>query len=487
MQKVDEGILDLLDGDTHMVDAGILDLLGGGGGGGDRPKRPSNGGQRILSKRLADERKIARAKKRRRRTDLEADERELQAAKQNTQNVGWYKVERKLSAANQKGKSLRRARHQSCSEVLDEMEVTTRDVWPKPVPSQPPAPEPEGPSIAWVEEHIASTEGPVEEDTADPKRIFLDTDLPEEIKRIARANNGSAPVEPEARKVPRLDQIVPIQERAIMDRGRGRIILQQAQDPHARRVAVSKNYLLQHHGANSAPITPILERYFLEYNNPNKTRLFNVQYPDGHAEQRTLPHFVDSLSSTPCHKQIILHRADEEQRLLRTAVVAWKEKSCGNANDCQGQNFIDYPCCLVAFSTPDEHATYLETGEWPHYKQDPTSRLCLLCIRDYIKEANSGARASMASMSNRYHRLMMIQNIVDQEGEYPMEACLYNSGAYQGLPGPVVSYHVNDYAAVEGWVDVNGERERIIRVLQDQGIAQVGGGSDSHFCQGSPQ
>ena len=480
MAAVDPGILSLVDQDTPMVDAGILDLIDGGR---DRA-RPRDGCQRILGKRLADERAMKRAKKRGRRADLTVDERELRAAKENTQTVGWYKVERKLSTANQKGKSLRRARHQSCTEVLDEMTDRTQDVWPQPECAPPPEPEPTGATHEWVESHVRENPVQVEEDTADPKRVFLDTDLPEEIRREAGGLGGSA----EDRKVPALDKIVPIYERTVMDRGKSRIILQEAQNPHARRVAVSKNYLLQHHGENSAPIAPILEKYFLEYANPNQTRLFNVRYPDGREEQRPLPHFLDSISSSPRHKQIILHRADEEDRLLRTPVAAWKEKACGNANDCQGRKFIDFPCCLVAFSTPDEHATFLETGEWPHYKKEKTARLCLLCLRDYIKEAHSGARASMQSMSNRFHRLMMIQNIVDQEGEYPMSACLYNGVAYQGLPGPLVSYQANDYSAVESWVETAaGERVRIIRVLQEPGIPRVGGGSESHFCQGSPQ
>lgn len=420
-------------------------------------------------------------------------ERELAAMREHTHDINTSSLIKKITPDKQWKKPPRRCEHLS---VADSIETTLG---------------PDGTKYLEVLPHATLTaedyrrqggfEGAVAADTdaavsvSDPRKTYLENDILLDhtvMSTITDATEDDAEMMEAVAQVPkRAEQILPIAERATLQRAYCKNIIVRSQDEPDRRVAAAIEWI-RRDSADTRHISQLMRAALHTHARSNGIRMHRVRYEATSGRQgeevRPLPFHISAF--TPADQQelsrkVMLPRKFEENILLRAPIYQLNERPCANGIICQGNViFMDAHFQLREFVTPDEYHTFTATGKWPHLSQD--ARPCLLCMRSIINTAYYAALGAGEYMDNASYPLGNICNYVDRPGEYAATDCISNNLTHAGLVGPLVRHTLTKYSTVVQRVPLPDRSMADVTFVVQHGMEtlRTEAGRELHFRQG---
>lgn len=420
-------------------------------------------------------------------------EKELEAMHRNVHDINARSLVKKITPDKQRNKPPRRCDHlsvvDSIETTLGENETAQLEVLPR------------SPIVAddfrrrGGFDGTTTTTTPSEPSEADPRKTYLENDLLLDgtvMSAITNATEEDAEMIESVTRVPnRAEQLLPIAERATLQRAYCKSIIIRSDDEQDRRVAVAAQWI-KRNVDSARHINQLMREALHTHQRSDGIRMHRVRYAPGCGrpqgeEIKSLPFHSSLFEPNSLAQKVMLPRRFEEAILLHAPIAQLQERACANGLMCQGNViFLDHHFALREFVTPDEYQRFTAKGRWPHLGEPP--RPCLLCMRHIINTAFHAALGAGKYMDNSSYPLGNISNYVDRPGEYASADCISNNLTHAGLVGHLVRHTLTKYSVKYRRVDLPDKSTADVLFVIQHGMTTLRTevGRELHFRQGPP-
>jgi len=358
------------------------------------------------------------------------------------------------------------------------------------------------PTVTLSEDDFRRKGGPTEvptetiQGTTDPRKSFLENDLifnEDVIGAITDATGEDAElIDAVSDVVPRADALVPVAERATVQRAFCKDLIVRSLGERDQRIAATKEWIMRN-SSDPRYYKQLLRKAVLTHSLSDGIRMHRVRFEEGCGfvgeEIRHMPFHSSSFltNNKTLVQRIALPRKYEEEVLLHAPITELRERACSNGPSCKGQTmFTDAHFELRELVFPDEYHKFLSTGTWPHI-ETTKPRLCLLCTRAIISAGYSSSIGSGEYTNSHSFVLGNIYNYTDRVGEYCLSDCLSYGNANVGLVGSIARHTISKYSTkVKRTTLPTGEKVDVQFVIQHGFSPVVDGSTKLHFNPGPP-